>query len=149
MFFGSLIAARLVAAELRADPTIQADLGGRIVHGYVVPESVPLPALMFYTEAGDYQGEPVDSEAGPEAETLRLVVRVVVEGDSHTPIIAAATAQARALAGLTRDVTEDDEPYTVTFTLAGEALPTQVVEQSGQRFSQLGSIYTVEIYHGG
>lgn len=141
--FGSMFASKAIAGALAADPTIQAELGGRVVNGRRIPGDVPLPALMFYLEEGLYGG-PVDAEGTLSVETCRYVVRVAVDGESHAPVLAAARAQLAALNGHKQTVTIDGATAHVEIYATAEYPVTSLVDEDVE-YRQLGTIYTVEV----
>ena len=143
--FGSLIGAKAISAALKADPTIVADLGGRVINNRRIPGDVALPALMFYVEDAPYSG-PIGDNTGQQV--ARFVVRVVDRGESFGPIYAAATAQLAALDGLDTEVTENGTSYQVLVNPTAEYPLTHVAE-GDREYRQLGTIYTVEIYRIG
>lgn len=147
--FGSLIAARAIAAALKANATIAADLGGRVINNRRIPPDVALPALMFYVEDAPYAGV-VGSAPGDQltAQVCRFVVRVVDQGESFGRIYDAAEAQLGVLNGLDTAVTDHGADYQVLVNPAAEYPLTHVAE-GDREYRQLGTIYTVEIYRIG
>lgn len=135
--FGSELVAGIVVAELSGIEDVTDAVGARMFGTTMVPQGQALPALLTYAENSAYSG-PIGAEKA--IEQLRIVVRLLCQGTSTAPILAAALAQEEALNGL--DV-EQDGAY-VTFRAVG-AVPLTTLQDGGIVYRQLGTVYSVEI----
>lgn len=142
--FGSRIVNRVIYDTLTASPDLTAVVGDRIIRGVGYPQGITLPALLFYMEQSSYDAGQLAGAEHIDGEQMRFVVRVDDEGTSDTRIVAAATAQLTALAGLIVDTPEGEQ---VTFQASGE-VPLNSYVDGNTFYQRLGTIYTVTVTRG-
>jgi hypothetical protein len=144
--FGSGVVAQHVYNQLRIRPAVSAAVGTRIRNLAVVPQGTALPAALHYMENGDYTG-PFSAGMEPTEETIRYVVRFICEGESDSPIRAAAKDALTALAidNASATITQDGETFDLTLLPAGE-WPITTVTDGGVLYRQLGFILQAHVF---
>ena len=136
--FGSELVAGIILAELATINDVTDAVGTRMHGTTFVPQGGTLPALLTYAENSVYPEPSLFNSL--DFEQLRVVVRLICQGTSTTPILDAALAQREALHGF---VIEQDG-YHVTFVASG-AVPLTTLQDGGVVYRQLGTVYSVEI----
>lgn len=125
---------------LRTRTPIQAAIGNppRLKAISVLPEGTALPAAIHYAESGTYGGT-INSVEPPNQETLRYVVRFICQGESDSPIRAAAKDALYALSVESHDadIVQDGDSFHVTVNPSNEWTITTTVE-NGVIYRQLG-----------
>jgi len=141
---GARIVDPVIYTELSGLSAVTAAVAGRIINGPVVPQGVALPACNFWMEHSVYNTPELDTSAPIYQETLRYVIRFLVQGASDEPVLAAAEAALAHFHGARFDVPGG----TVWFSAQGE-YPLTAFTEGGDQYRQLGTVYTVEITSGG
>lgn len=139
--FGSLPAMAALYAILSADATIQAAVADRLFGMTVVPQDVPLPALLFYPVTAEYSG-PLNGVV--DAEVLEFDVKLICAGASATPLADAAGAIMTALNGTS--FTQDG--VTGSFWAERE-IPFLTLVEEGNVYTQLGVTFQAQLSAGG
>lgn len=146
---GSVIVATDTYETLSAQSGITTILPTSALNGtMVVPQGIPLPALLFYMTFSAYGG-PVNSVPAHHigSETITLEVRALAEGTSDDPIVTVAEAALTALAGRITDRAYRGWMYQLCYTAMGEVPLTTLVE-GDLIYRQLGATFSVDIMRG-
>lgn len=150
MLFGSLVVKQVIYQVLSPDPEIGSVVGESLSGTTLVPQGMPLPAILFAMEHSAYGGSIGSGLAEHiQSEQVRCHVRILCEGTSTASIEAAAVRQAELLLNDEgHHATYNGAPYFLTFSANGEVVPDTLVE-GPNLFSQLGTVYNVDIVRGG
>lgn len=148
----SRIVAPIIYAEVLGLPEVSDAIGDRLYNSLTLPQGVALPAGLFYLEFAPYGTSSMGSGiAGMlTAETMRWVVRFLVQDSSDDAILAATEAQLKRLHNARFDVPASGgyPSYVVNFDAQAEYPLTSFVD-GGDEYRQLGTVYTVDVTSGG
>lgn len=148
----SRIVAPIIYAEVLSLPEVSDAIGDRFFNSLTLPQGEALPAGLFYLEHAPYGNAAMGSGwAGAlTIETMRWVVRFMVQDASDDAILAATEAQLKHLHNYEVDIPASggNPPYHVYFSAQAEYPLTSFVD-GGDEYRQLGTVYSVEVTSGG
>lgn len=145
--FGSVVVADYIYKALGAITGITSVIPKpQMVGTMVVPQGVPLPAILFHMTYSEHGG-PINTfaSAHTNSETLRVEVRVLAESTSDSVIYPIAKAQFTRLAGVNETHTFDGATWNVSFIAVSE-IPLTTLMDGSTIYRQLGTIYSVDVF---
>ena len=148
--FASRAVRKIVHEALGSVPEFMDPINNQFTYGVNHPQNTTLPAALHYMEQNDYGEGAVNTDTVDDINeaNFRWVVRVDGTGKSDSGIIGPAEAQLYALHGHEFDTTYNGRNVTVRFHAIGEIPMPPYNDDSGTRYQQLGTIYSVELTRG-
>jgi hypothetical protein len=119
------------------------EVGGRI-HGYPLPDELPLPAIVFSRYGGGDLSAPL-GRAGTgrtAATTILMQVKAICEGYDETPIIEPSSIIDQLLDARSGVVDTGLGTFYVEVTRESELLTDLPPEEDGTIYQQLGGVYS-------
>lgn len=119
------------------------------VHGYPLPDELPLPAIVFSRYGGGDLAAPLGKGQGAAATTVLMQVKAICEGYDETPIVEPSALIDELLSGAVGVVDTGYGTFYVEVSRSSELLTDLPPEDDGTVYQQLGGVYSFYVSRAG